>query len=32
MFHKTVFKAIFSLPNANEKGSSYLELEKNSRE
>ena len=32
MFHKTAFKAIFSLSNANEKGSSYLELEKNSRE
>ena len=28
MFHKTAFKAIFSLPNANEKGSSYLELKK----
>ena len=28
MFHKTAFKAIFILPNANEKGSSYLEFEK----
>ena len=28
MFHKTAFKAIFSLPNAKEKGSSYLVLEK----
>ena len=32
MFHKTAFKAIFSLANANKKGSSYQELEKNSRE
>ena len=32
MFHKTAFKAIFSLSNANEKGLSYLELEKNSHE
>ena len=32
MFHKTAFKAIFSLSNAKEKGSSYLVLEKNSRE
>ena len=32
MFHKTAFKTIFSLPNANKKGSSYRELEKNSQE
>ena len=28
MFHKTAFKAIFSLANANKKGLSYQELEK----